>query len=280
MVLSVAFGSGVATGVVLWLLLRPLLRHPTFMRENYRGCAVPTAGGLVMVSSVVAGLLVLSGLARAGLDMPAGWRDVRNASMAAAVGFGMLGLLDDLVGDTSTTGYRGHLRALLAGQVTTGLLKVLGGGVVALAAVVAAVDEGLPQLLVDAALVALSANLANLFDRRPGRVIKVALVVSVVMIAGSLGDPELFGAAVVAGAAAALLLPDLRESVMVGDTGANPLGAGLALGAVVAFSPPVRLAALLVVLALNVVSERISFSELISRHRVLRVLDELGRRPG
>lgn len=280
MVLSIAFVSGATAGVLLWRLLRPLLRQPTFMRENYRGSAVPTAGGLVLVASVVAGFLALSGLVRAGLEVLDGWRDIRNATMAASVGFGMLGLLDDLVGDTSTTGYRGHLRALFKGQVTTGLLKVLGGGVVALAAVVALVDEGLPELVVDASLVALSANLANLFDRRPGRVIKVALVVAVLMVAASLGDPGLFGAVVVTGAAASLLLPDLRESLMIGDTGANPLGAGLALGAVVVFSPQVRVAALVVVLALNVLSERVSFSELIARRRVLRALDELGRQAG
>lgn len=279
MVLALSSLIGVLAGIGLWTMLRPLLGHPTFVRDNYRGRAVPTAGGLVMVAAVVAGLLVLSGLVRAGLAMPAGWRDLRNAGMAATVGFGMLGLLDDLVGDSSTTGYRGHLRALLDGQVTTGLLKVLGGGVVALAAVVVAVDEGLPQMLCDAALVALSANLANLLDRRPGRVIKAAVVVSAVMALGSLGAPELFGTAVLAGAAAALLVPDLRERLMIGDTGANPLGAGIALGAVVVFSPPVRLVALGVVLALNLVSERVSFSSVIAGNRVLRALDDLGRHP-
>ena len=85
-------------------------------------------------------------------------------------------------------------------------------------------------------------------------------------------------AGVVVGAAGAALEGDLAERDMLGDCGANSLGA--ATGAVVAFGAPrlARCAVLAGTVALNLVSERISFTEVIARTRVLRDLDELGRR--
>ena len=44
-------------------------------------------------------------------------------TMVAAVAAASLGALDDLVGNTTSKGLKGHLRAAAQGQVTTGLLK-------------------------------------------------------------------------------------------------------------------------------------------------------------
>jgi hypothetical protein len=229
------------------------------------------------VVAVLVGEVVLSALARYG-DASLEVREARRAVVAAVVGFGILGLLDDLTGDTATTGYRGHLRALLRGEVTTGVLKIAGGGVVALVATAMAVDgRGLGWILLDAMLVALGANLANLFDRRPGRVGKFTVVTGAIVCIAAQADPAVAGTALVAGGALGLLRPDLREELMLGDTGANPMGAAVALGVVVAFGPAVRIGVLVVVLALNLASEKVSFTAVISGNRVLRRLDELGR---
>jgi UDP-N-acetylmuramyl pentapeptide phosphotransferase/UDP-N-acetylglucosamine-1-phosphate transferase len=273
-------GAGILGAVLTlvgWPLLRSLFERPAFRRTNYRGRDVAIAGGLVLVVAVLIGEVALSALARYG-DASLEVREARRAVVAAVVGFGILGLLDDLTGDTSTTGYRGHLRALRRGEVTTGVLKILGGGVVALAVTAMAVDgRGLGWILLDAALVALGANLANLFDRRPGRVGKVTVVAGAIVCIAARADPAVAGTALVAGGALGLLRPDLREELMLGDTGANPMGAAVALGVVVAFGPVVRITALAVVLALNLASEKVSFTAVISGNRVLRRLDELGR---
>jgi UDP-GlcNAc:undecaprenyl-phosphate GlcNAc-1-phosphate transferase len=238
---------------------------------------VATAGGLILVAATVVGEVVLSGLTRYG-EVPLDARDARRGVVAAVVGFGLLGLLDDLTGDTSTTGYRGHLRALLRGEVTTGVLKIIGGGVVALASTAMVVeDRGLGWILVDAALVALSANLANLFDRRPGRVGKATIVAGLLVCGLGRGDPALAGTALVVGGTAGLLVPDLRERLMVGDTGSNPMGAAVGLGVVIAAPAEVRIGVLVAVLALNLASERVSFTSVIERFGPLRRLDELGR---
>jgi hypothetical protein len=64
---------------------------------------------------------------------------------------------------------------------------------------------------------------------------------------------------------------------MLGDCGANALGAGLASAAVCALPRSGRLVGLAAVLALNVASERVSFTAVIERTPLLRRLDQLGR---
>ena len=83
----------------------------------------------------------------------------------------------------------------------------------------------------------------------------------------------------IAGATLALLWPDLRERLMLGDTGANVLGATLGLSLVLTTAASTRTVVLVVVLALNLLSERVSFSRVIDRTPPLRALDRLGRLP-
>lgn len=66
---------------------------------------------------------------------------------------------------------------------------------------------------------------------------------------------------------------------MLGDAGANVVGAALGLGVVLACSPGARNAVLLVVAALNLVSERVSFSRVIAATPPLRAADRWGRLP-
>ncbi|HZL03019.1 MAG TPA: hypothetical protein VFC48_07830, partial [Cellulomonas sp.] len=72
---------------------------------------------------------------------------------------------------------------------------------------------------------------------------------------------------------------DLDERDMLGDGGANALGA--ALGAVVVLDAPrpVRLALLAGVIGLTLASEKVSFTEVIASTPGLRELDAWGRRP-
>ncbi|MCG5472110.1 hypothetical protein LADH09A_006145, partial [Micromonospora sp. LAH09] len=81
-----------------------------------------------------------------------------------------------------------------------------------------------------------------------------------------------------AGAAAGLLRDDLGEDVMLGDSGANALGALLGV-ALAARTGPLGRAGLLAVLAgLTAASEKVSFTSVIQRTPGLRELDALGRR--
>jgi UDP-GlcNAc:undecaprenyl-phosphate/decaprenyl-phosphate GlcNAc-1-phosphate transferase len=263
--------------LVLWPRLQPTLATPAFERENFRRQRIPVAAGLVIIVAVLVAALPYSLVVLWSDDGPVIGRSIASAVLAS-VGFGLFGLLDDLVGSTTRRGYRGHVGALRHGELTTGLLKLVGGGLVAV--VVAWPWAGsLPRLIAAALVVALAANLGNLLDRAPGRVGKVSLLVFVVLAVTSRLAPELTGPALVAGAGLGMLWPDLRERCMLGDTGSNVLGAGAGLGLVATTGPGTWWVAVLVLAALNLVSERVSFSDVIGRTPPLRWLDRWGARP-
>jgi hypothetical protein len=77
---------------------------------------------------------------------------------------------------------------------------------------------------------------------------------------------------------AVLLLPyDLHENVMLGDAGANALGAMLGLSSVSRLTGRSRWLAIGALAGLTLLGERRSLGELIERAPGLRTLDRLGR---
>ncbi|WP_311931599.1 hypothetical protein [Microbispora sp. H11081] len=254
-------------------------------RVNHRGEPVTLLEG----PAFAAGAVAASALAP-GLSVRA-----RAAAVLAGAGSGVLGAYDDLFGSTSSKGFKGHLAALARGEVTSGAVKILGIGATGLAAAALAPRDGRGDgrgvvtrsldTLVDGALIAGSANLANLFDLRPGRAIKVGLLAGAPLLAASIAAP--YGprsrqaaalTAVPLGAAAALLPEDLGERAMLGDAGANALGALLGLAATARLGRTGRIAALGVVAGLTAVSEKVSFTKVIAGNPVLNRVDMLGRR--
>ena len=81
------------------------------------------------------------------------------------------------------------------------------------------------------------------------------------------------------GASVALLGEDLGERAMLGDAGANAIGALLGVAAAASLSRPARLALLAAITGLTAASEVVSFTAVIERTPALRWLDMLGRRP-
>jgi UDP-N-acetylmuramyl pentapeptide phosphotransferase/UDP-N-acetylglucosamine-1-phosphate transferase len=275
-----AFGAGALAAAVLWVLSAPAFAAPVFTRENFRGHALPTGAGIIVVVVAVVGDAGVALVDAAGAEPDAGLVAGMRLATFAALGFGLLGLLDDLGGAGESGGFAGHLRALGSGRLTTGAVKLFGGAALAVVVVAAArPDTSLGRLLADGALVALAANLGNLFDRAPARTIKVTLVGLAALVVTVGLEPELAGVALVVGAGAGLLSADLRERLMLGDAGANVLGAALGLGVVLTASPGVRTGVLVVVALLNLASERVSFSRVINATPPLRAFDRLGRMP-
>src|SRR5690606_20120955 len=127
-------------------------------RTNFAGRQVSLAEGAL----VVLGTSVITAAAGRRAD----------AAMLAAIGG--LGLVDDIVeprqrraGRPVSKGLRGHLGALRGGRVTTGGAKALGIPALALLGAAAApAPRGGAMVLVDGALIAGCANLANLLDLR------------------------------------------------------------------------------------------------------------------
>ncbi|MEV4247811.1 hypothetical protein AB0J63_30890 [Streptosporangium canum] len=249
----------------------PIGDAETWDRTNHRGEPITLLEGPAFVAGAGAAAAVLPGLPVR----------VRAAVLTAVAGSGALGAYDDLYGATSSKGFKGHLSALAKGEVTSGAVKILGIGVTGLAAA-ALTSRGPVDTAVNGALIAGGANLANLFDLRPGRAIKVGLLTGAPLLAAGLWRDAPVPATLAAlpiGAAVALLPEDLGERAMLGDAGANALGALLGLAASVALGRPGRLAVLGTVVALTAASEKVSFTKFIAGNPVLNRIDLLGRRP-
>jgi hypothetical protein len=273
---------------------RPPGGTKTWSRTNHRGEPVTLLEGPAVAAGAIVGALAQATLG----SMRSGTARSGTAMALAGAGAAAFGGYDDLAGSGDRRGFRGHLGALRHGEVTTGAIKLGGIGVTGLAS--AAMAGGSPaDLVINAGLVAGGANLLNLFDLRPGRAIKVAVASGALMAAGGSLSGRCAGVAAprrAAGltplpplaaaltllpplAAALTLLPeDLAEQAMLGDCGANALGA--MLGAAAAGLPrPARIALLAGITALTAASEQVSFTKVIERTSVLRWLDMLGRRP-
>ena len=275
-----AFSIGALGSVVAAALLKG---HPPggvqrWTRQNHAGRPVTLFEGPAYAVGAVVGALV------GGAGAPAA---------VAGLGSGVFGALDDLVGDSSSKGLRGHLGAARRGEVTTGAIKILGLGATGLLSAWI-VDRSRMRTgtlatlvtLVGGAVIAGSANLANLLDLRPGRALKVVLLIAAPIVAGG-GGAQLSRVTVIsgatagaaAGAAIGALPDDLAGRSMLGDTGANSAGALVGTALVARTGPRGRLLALAVVTALTLTSEKVSFTKVIESTPGLRELDALGRRP-
>lgn len=238
---------------------------PGWQRRNYRGRTVSLTGGWAAAAGAVG--------AATWCATP-GWRV---AAAVAGTSAAVAGAYDDLLAPrrelSTDKGWAGHLQAARAGRVSGGVVKAGGIGAGSLWAA-RLVSDSWRAAVPRAALVASSANLVNLFDLRPGRAAKVVGVIA----ATQLGGPAAPVAAAAVGSAVASLRADLGETRMLGDLGANTLGALLGL-ALAARGARGRAGALAVVTALTAASERISFSRVIDSTPLLRAADEWGRRP-
>ncbi len=301
LVLCLGLLAGVVLGALAVRLVRPILEAPVFRRSNYRGAEVGVGSGLVIV---VVGLVLAPTSSLAcwlafGDRPPETFRTDYWESFfltISSVGFpvlifSFLGLIDDLGATGTARGFRGHLATLRTGRLSTGALKLFGGGAVALALAAGSTlgaDHGFGWVLVNGAIIALSANLANLFDRAPGRCLKVGLVASAALLIGMVVFMAPFmidrsyrptlALAVMAGVLVVMLRDDLRERTMLGDTGSNPIGAMLGISVLVT-PQSVRIAVLAVLIALNLASEKVSFARVIDGVRPLRWFDRLGTLP-
>ncbi|MDK8657990.1 hypothetical protein [Actinotignum sanguinis] len=247
---------------------------PAWQRTAKDGRSVSLREGPVAVAGVTTGCTVGSLLS--------GGRCSGHPVLAALSG-GLAGYIDDFYeGAFSRTskGLRGHLGALAHGHLTSGALKIVIIGLGAVAAAgfpISATGSRSRQLALRAeraVLIAATANLINLLDLAPGRAWKGTLIAAAPFSLLSYPPSGPIAAALV-GTGVACLPADLAGTVMLGDTGANAVGA--ALGWTLASRGPwVRRGALGVVVALNIASEKISFSRVIATHPWLRALDQAG----
>lgn len=254
------------------------LRDAGLVRANYRGAALAFPLGAVLATASLVALAPLAFLDdRADLELlDPGLR----RWLPYLLGVAFLGFLDDSLGRGEVAdaprGWRGHARALRRGSLSTGAIKAIGA--LALAAYVVS-GRGLEswRYLADVALLILATNAFNLLDLRPGRAEKGLglLCLGLCLGAWTLAPLELLG--IFAGPVLVGAAFTLRERAMLGDTGANLLGAIGGVWLLRTLGEDGRLVALALVAALTVFGELRSISASIESLPPLRWLDSLGR---
>jgi UDP-N-acetylmuramyl pentapeptide phosphotransferase/UDP-N-acetylglucosamine-1-phosphate transferase len=258
------------------LLARPLLRalaEGGHLHSNYRGRRLPYPYGLLIPASALLALAPLALIERLG-DVQVFYGGF-GVILAYTLGVTLLGLIDDGFSDHSR-GWRGHANKTLAGGFSTGALKACG----TLGLALYVMDQpGLStgRYLLGSAVLVLTTNLFNLLDLRPGRATKVFLVLGGGLAIGSHSLRVLWALGLFAGPALLAGAVDLRERAMLGDTGANLLGALAGLWLVLSLSTVGQLIALGLLATITIYGEFRSISELVDRNPVLHKLDSWGR---
>jgi UDP-N-acetylmuramyl pentapeptide phosphotransferase/UDP-N-acetylglucosamine-1-phosphate transferase len=261
-----------------------MLADGDHVKANYRARELPFPFGVLALAAALLALIPLM------LVQVLGSSNVFHPEVfpvaVYALGVLALGLIDDTLGERSeispsegrppVRGWRGHASALRRGELSTGALKAAGSlGLALLAMSWLGLSNG--RWLLAAAVLVLATNAFNLLDLRPGRSTKAFVLLGLGLGLGSGEVRPLWGLGLFVAPALVAGVFDLRERAMLGDTGANLLGALGGLWLVLALSGTGQLVALALLVVVTVYGELRSISALVERTPGLRQLDSLGR---
>ncbi len=269
--------------IIIAMLFPQLAKHAPSQR-NYLGASVITGLGIVWViwlAMIWIGSVVFKFLE---ISLPT-WMSIILDAFPLLMGTCAFGLFDDWAGDCTSKGFKGHFLELSRGHLTTGMLKLIGIGLLSLATGLMLYDPfdpaRLTRIICAALTIALFANFSNLMDLRPLRASKVyifsiviciiALVISKMIECSAL---EILSTSLAClGPVLATWSLDRKEIAMLGDAGANTMGA--LVGFLLSISLPIWLLVplTLVLLAINLLSERVSFTKVIERIPPLHAID-------
>jgi len=269
-------------GAIIGPKLKDMFVEAGAIKQNFRQRDVVNMMGLLIVVIWILLMAMAAAFAFvldvAGVWLPEGFLltpDIAMPLTILIIGVGLFGLIDDLIGNRDSTGFRGHIGRLFKGRLTTGALKALGIPIIAFYAVYQ-LSGNLLEAFGNGLLIALFVNTLNLLDLRPGRALKLYIPLQAVFIFYA---PSSFGlaAAALIGVALMLIKADLREEIMLGDVGSNILGAVIGFSFVMSFGWPVKLALIATLVGLQVFTEKYSLTAIIEKTPVLRAIDGMGR---
>ena len=261
-------------GVVVTLtsvpMISKMLEKSDMIRANYKGDMIPVGLGLVFIPSLVINsiILIYSNIVPEKIIMI-------YMLLFASIAMSFVGIIDDSLGNRGVTGLIGHFKALFKGSLTTGAFKALLGGFVGLTLAVT-LSKSIPNIIVATLVVALSTNMMNLFDLRPGRAIKAYVILAIIIfLASAKFNREVM--MLIVPAVLAYFYFDLRALTMMGDAGSNVLGVSIGVFIVSSFDLPVQLVSLVLLVAIHVLTEKFSLTKIIENNKFLNYVDKLGR---
>ena len=261
-------------GVVVTLtsvpMISKMLEKSDMIRANYKGDMIPVGLGLVFIPTLIINsvILIYSNIVPEKIIMI-------YMLLFASISMSFVGIIDDSLGNRGVTGLLGHFKALFKGTLTTGAFKALLGGFVGLTIAVT-ISKSIPNIIVATLVVALSTNMMNLFDLRPGRAIKVYTILAIIIfIASAKFQREVM--MLILPAVLAYFYFDLRALTMMGDAGSNVLGVSLGVFIVSSFGLAVQVVCLILLVLIHILTEKFSLTKIIENNKFSNYLDRLGR---
>lgn len=267
---AILFALGFLGTYFMIPLFKSMLINGNVIRPNYKNEMIPVGMGIVflpmiIINTIIIGYLTIDTVALISLAL----------FIFAMICMFFAGALDDLIGNRNVSGLKGHFKSLLKGELTTGGFKALFGGFVGLVVSVC-ISRNIVDIIVNTLVIALSTNLMNLFDLRPGRAIKAYLVIMIPIYITLTGYIKVLPLLILPNVLA-YFNTDLKARGMMGDTGSNVLG--ISIGVLMAFGYDIKVRAIWLVflIFMHLLTEKFSLTKIIENNRVLKFIDNLGR---
>lgn len=249
--------------------IRNMLIKTKFTGENYKGESIPTGMGITFIPVMLINFIILIYFLQEIIDTVLVF--LVSISIMAFVG-----IIDDLLGNRNSSGFKGHFLSFFKGQLTTGFLKAIIGGLIALI-ISLTYSKTLVEIIVNSFIIALFANLLNLLDLRPGRAMKSYLFLAFLFtLLGITYFCKVILFSIV-GYCVGYLPQDLKAKSMMGDVGSNSLGITLGIISVISFSIGIKYIIFSTLLFMHLMAERYSLSKVIENNILLNFFDKLGQ---
>lgn len=250
-------------------MLLNMIGKTNLVNRNYRGEEIPNSFGIAFTFCLF--LVMLS------IKLLLG--KLEEDAVLFLLGFsfmGFIGFIDDSIGDTDIKGLKGHFKAFFKGNLTTGGIKALLGLAMAL---FVSLDMGKPifEIIINTLIIALSINALNLFDLRPGRAIKVFLIISIIPFIIYIKSSYNYIILSVYGIIMAYSSFDFKALAMMGDSGSNSLGFTLGFFLCLVLDIKFKLIYLVFLILIHYIAEKSSFTKIIEANRFLNFIDKIGR---
>ena len=240
------------------------------IRPNYKKDMIPVSMGLVFLPMIVINGIILAIFTT----------EYKNLLYLFMYIFGLIamclvGILDDIIGNRDVSGLKGHFKSLFKGKLTTGGFKALFGGFVGILISVA-ISKNIIDIGINTLIIALSTNLMNLLDLRPGRAIKVYLFLAILIFLTIVGYPKGLLLLIVP-SVLVYFAHDLKAKAMMGDTGSNVLGISIGILVAMGYGLGVRVGWLVFLIFIHLLTEKYSLTKIIEQNKFLNFIDKLGR---
>ena len=254
----IGFVIAVMTGKFFLSQIYNILFDSNMLQENFKGEKIPIGMGLFFIPSLIIFSMFFQ-LYNNDTD----------------INLILVGYLDDSTVDKSNKGLKGHIKQLFKNKITTGMLKALAGFGISLY-ISLSISNNLQEIIINTLLISLFTNFMNLWDLRPGRATKVFILIAIIGFFLSISYTQYYFALFIC-LSLIYIKGDLTATYMLGDTGSNLLGIFLGICFAIDLGFYYKIALVVFFIVMHIFAEKVSFSKIIAKNKLLNKIDMMGR---